>query len=336
MESAAAELEYEDQPVEAEEGASPASSSDDEGQAEDSQEEPKTEDAAPAKEGEEPEKQSDAEPEPSQEEAQPPARKAGPIPFERHQKILENTRAKVRAAVEAEYNAKLEALKWAEGHSAEAVQEALRVVEYAETNPVEFFRSLQERLESMPQYRESIRPRQQEPEPKPEPKDDKPKPDILLEDGRLTYSSEQMERLLEWQGKRFEERVESRIRPSEEREREREVRERVTEQARRKYEQVTSWEGMNIDDNKRAVAEAIARGMTVEEAYIQLVVPTLRTPAKEVEKKTRQRVLSEIKHKSRATTENPANVPDTASMKGKSIREIIEATAEELGGFDDN
>lgn len=259
----------------------------------------------------------------------------GSIPVPRVRKIIENARTKERAQVEAQ-------LAWAKQYDAEKVNEAMKLVQFATENPVEYYHLVTAQLRKNPELAPQVervwsqyQQQQQPPVTASAPKEDpnpKPTPDVLLEDGRLVYSSAQMEKLLEWQERRFDEAVNKKFKPIEERELEAKRTQALDHEAQRVLKDVMTWQGMDNADNRKAVAEAmIQHRLPVEAAYRMAVLPKL-TDTKAIEDRVRKQVMDELKKKSRASTPNPqVAVADQASFKGKSIREILEATADELG-----
>jgi hypothetical protein len=329
MEAAAAQLEEAGADFEgSSEDASPASESESTSEASAS---PAAEDATPAT-VETPQAETPAE-QPVTEEFELPV--GGSIPVPRVRKILENTRAKARAEAQAQ----LEQLAWAKEKDRAAVEEALRIYEFANQNPVEFYRQVTERLRSDPSLRAEVErlwsPAQQAAEPK-KPADEKPQPDVLLEDGRLVYSSDQMDKLMAWQERQFEGKVSAKLEPFEKATRQREQAERINAEATRVYQEALKWPGMADPANRKAVAEAMyTKRIPLDAAYRDVVLPKL-TDTKSIEERIRQQVLAELKQKGRATTQNPQKVvSDPVAYSKMSIREVLEATAAELGMGDD-
>lgn len=322
MEAAAAELET------AEQGASPAPEETTSGDSAAEETKAPEQDAAPATEESEP-PVADAKPEP---QAQQPDTDelplGGSIPVPRVRKILENARAKARAEVEQQ-------LAWARELDRSKTEEAVKVFQFAEQNPVEFYRLVTERLRSDPRYAAEIErffsPAQPAAEPE-KPKDEKPQPDVLLEDGRLVYSAEQMEKLLGWQERRYETKLTDKVKPFEQAQRQQEQQIALERESQRVMKEVLTWPGMTDKENQKAVAEAmLAQKLNVDQAYRAVVLPRL-TDTASIEKRVREQVLAELKQKTRATTQNPGTtLAAPQDFKGKSVREILEATAAELG-----
>jgi hypothetical protein len=128
----------------------------------------------------------------------------GPIPYDRHQAVVTNTRQKVRAEVEGEWKPKYERLSWAESVDAAKAQQAI---------------ALQTALESMaddPQTALAFLARKlgvttdalAAPGPKVD-ADPAPEPDIPLEDGTQVYSATATRKLLEWQARQLSKQVDA-------------------------------------------------------------------------------------------------------------------------------
>jgi hypothetical protein len=257
----------------------------------------------------------------------------GSIPVDRVRKILENARTKARAEVETE-------LAWAKELPKDDAVEAVRVWQYAEQNPVAFAKEILSRLQNHPQYRDEVaqifeKPAAKEPAPKEEPAEKehpKPQPDVLLEDGRLLYSDAQMGKLLEWQSSQVESRLTKRLKPFEEARKQQDFNREVEEHAAAVITEVKTWAGMSDPENQKAVAEAMrTRKLSVDAAYRAVVLPKI-TDTSAIEKRVRAQVLAELKQKTRASTRNPQRTESApASTKGMSIRQILEATADEIG-----
>jgi len=293
-------------------------------------------DSAPAPATEEPAPAEKAESAPPEEYELP---LGGSIPVPRVRKILENARSKAKAEAQAE----LQALTWAREYKPEDVSEAVRIVQFANDSPFEFLEAVMGRLRNTPQYAEEFSRRfaaltqpQQAAAPPAEPKSDRPQPDVLLEDGRLVYSADQTAKLLEWQERQLDGKVSEKLRPFEDERKRRQVEAEVSAQAKRTTDEALTWPGMDVPENRKAVAETMLKhGVNVEQAYRMTVVPKFTTDAKAQEEQIRKRLLAELKQKGRASTENPQRgLAPAESFKGKSVREILELTAQELGMTD--
>lgn len=330
MEAAATELEEAGASFEgSSEDASPASES----ASSEVSEQPVAEDAAPATE-ETPQAEKPAE-QPVTEEFELPI--GGSIPVPRVRKILENARAKAQA----EARQQLEQLAWAKEKDRAAVEEAMRIYEFANQNPVEFYRQVTERFRSDPSLRAEVerlwQPAQQPAQAEAKPaQSDRPAPDVLLEDGRLVYSSDQLDKLMAWQERQVEGKISAKLEPIEKARKQQEADRQITAESQRIYQEALTWPGMNDAENRKAVAKTMfEKRVPLDAAYRMAVLPRL-TDTKGIEERVRQQVLAELKQKSRASTQNPQRVvADPKAYAKMSIREVLEATAAELG-MDDN
>lgn len=324
MEAAAAEMESAGQSVESSgEDASPASHD------ETSESPSETPEAVAPPTGEPvatPQEPSQAQPD------EPELPIGGSIPVPRVRKILENARTKARAEAEA----KLQEMSWAQSLDRSKVETAMQIAEYAEANPIEYLQVITSRLRSDPALAAEVDrimvPRQpQAPVVQPE-ADPKPQPDVLLEDGRLVYSADQLAKVMEWQERKIDGKLNSKFKPIEEREQQHRLLTTVEVEAKRKLAEVAQWPGMAEDENRKLVAKTMAeKRVSVDDAYRMSVLPKL-TDTKAIEERVRKQVLADLKQKSRASTLNPqATGADPTSYKGKTIREILELTATELG-----
>lgn len=223
---------------------------------------------------------------------------AGNIPVDRHQAVLTKTRQ--------EYEQKLERLKWAEQYQdPQVVQQRLAIAELADRNPGEFLRQYVEAVRSNPQFAnvidEVLGGARQAPADDP-----MPEPDIPLADGRNVYSSDQMQRLLEWQEKR----ITNRFKPFEEERAATQAWNQALSQAAPKLEQMRrSWPGFaDHQDEIRAVMaqqRASGRPVDVNEAYRTVVIPKLRTDEAKVRADERAKVLAELNAKPTVSPERP-------------------------------
>ena len=309
------------------EDVSPASESESTSEA---TEQPAAEDATPATE-ETPQAAAQPAEQPVTEEYELPI--GGSIPVPRVRKILENARVKAQA----EARAQLEQLAWAREVDRQQVEEAMRIYQFANQNPVEFYRQVTERLRSDPGLRAEVervwQPAQPQAQPAEQPPaDPKPQPDVLLDDGRLVFSSDQMDKLLAWQERQVEGKISKKLEPIEQARKQQEFDRQITAESQRIYQEALTWPGMADPENRKAVAKAMfEQRVPLDVAYRRAVLPRL-TDTKSIEERVRQQVLAELKQKSRASTQNPQRVvADPKAYAKMSIREVLEATAAELG-----
>jgi hypothetical protein len=326
MEAAAAELESHGQSFDDSPAESPAADPETPAAAESA---PPVDDAAPAIE---------------ETPATPPAAEAAPedelpvggsIPVPRVRKILDNARAKARAEAEA----KLKDLEWAGHLSRDEAHAAIEWYRQANADPVNFWRYATARLRSDPSTRDEIErlfmpsaPAQPQADPDP-----KPEPNVLLEDGRLVYDAAQQERLLSWQERRLEAKFRTMMEPVERATKVQLAEREAAAKSAQVVAEIKTWPGMSTPEHQKALAEAIAskRFPSIDAAYRAVIVPSLTPNASELEKRIREQVLAELKQKARATTAGPSRAGAAPDLRGKSIREIIELTAEEMGFTED-
>jgi hypothetical protein len=135
-----------------------------------------------------------------------PARKAGPIPFEVHEKALANAREKTRAEVTPEVETTLrKEYAWADPIQTEDRQELTALYQGLKTDLIGTLTTLIERASQHPDHAEALKAQAtrlmhaaQRVQGEPVPEDVEPEPDIPLEDGRAVYSAEQQRRRDGW------------------------------------------------------------------------------------------------------------------------------------------
>lgn len=252
----------------------------------------------------------------------------GPIPFERHKAVLENTRK--------EYGTKLEALKWAEGLNGDDVRSKLEMVELLDTNPAEFFRRFQAAAREYPELIREIetvfKPQEQE-----QPKEDvMPPPDKLLDSGDLVYSDKQLLKLLDWKERQIDKKYEQRFGPVAEAhqastafQRELERQRPILEDARK------NWEG--FAENEKEIAKLIASDarVTIDSAYRRIVIPKLKAEQEKIKADVRKQLIDEMNQRGGSSTVRPgsgtpaATQPDFSKMD---TAEVLRETFRELSG----
>jgi hypothetical protein len=264
----------------------------------------------------------------------------GAIPVARVKKILANAREKAKAEAEAAWTEKYKAVAWAEGLDPDHVSQALGVWQFADAEPIEFYRRITQKLLSDPNTRDGVHSvigvQVVPPKGKEKDEDARPEPDVLLEDGRMVYSAERTAELDAWRERQFEKKIAERVKPIEEERKQVEFSTKVRELATAKMAEVMKWPGMDSEDNRKAVGAFMCeKQVDVDTAYKAVLLPKL-TDTSATEKRIREKVLAELKTKGRAAGGDPAKTTaDPNRFKGKSIREVLEMTAAELGGLDD-
>lgn len=234
-----------------------------------------------------------------------PAKKQGPIPFDRHQKILENARAAAAKEVE-DLKARLAPF---ESEDAQAFTAAMRM---ADEDPATFAKVLLSDAKVGAELRKAFAAEgaapaapadsATKPAATPAGPSEKPGPDILLEDGRAVYSSAQLEKLMEWQSqqtadaltKRFEEKLKTEYGEVPEIVAERKAQiafqravstqKPILEEARRTLPRFTEFENEMRDFIVKTP------GATLEKAYLAVVVPKLQ----QSEQQVREKVIAEM------------------------------------------
>lgn len=115
----------------------------------------------------------------------------GPIPLDRHKAVLENARKEARESAEKELKQKY---GWAERYDAQTVEQASRLYQWLQTDPVQFRAFLDQQLQQ-------TQPPVEEP----------PAPDLKAEDGTPVYSAPQLQKLLDWQQRQFQQQMQQRF-----------------------------------------------------------------------------------------------------------------------------
>lgn len=218
----------------------------------------------------------------------------GPLPYDRHEAILRTTRDG--------YETRLKSTAWAERLDRQQVEEALKLADLRARNPRQLYDEL------TPLVRTPTAPA----------------PDLQTEDGRRLYSAEQAAALVRYELDRtlaeHDKSLEARIGPIEA------AREQAatTERLQTQIDTASQWPGFmdHLDAVTAAVTAANAerRVLTLQDAYIQVVVPKLR----ETE---RRAILAEMDTTAAATSEpiNPGRPPraNRVADKDKPLTQLI-------------
>ena len=242
------------------------------------------------------------------------ADKHGPVPFERHEAVLSSTRR--------EYDEKLSRLSWAERLDAERVTRALALQELYENDADGLYEALSKRRAPVSA------------EPQPDSKS--------AETGELFYSPQQAAKWAVWEANRI---VDERMKELDQRlgpiESERAQTKR-TEGYIAQIDEAQTWKGFseNIEAVTAALAAAKEAGkpISLKDAYIQVVVPTLGVTEadlrKTLEPEIRKAILAEINSTTqRATSDlNPTRMPagERKANKDRSLKDLVSETAQEL------
>ena len=261
--------------------------------------------------------------------------KRGPIPLDRHEAVLKNTRE--------EYEAKLQKLAWAEQLNPDEARQKLELVDLLDKSPKQFFQRMRAIAQSDPQLAvelaEEFGFQQQAPAPKAEPEDPMPQPDRLLESGDLFYSPQQQQKLLDWKERQIEkkftekfgrfEQIANRIEGQDKWHSALEQQRHVLNDARE------NWEGFKDSQAEiAALMESDAR-VTLESAYRRIVVPKLKANEEKLRTDIRQQLIAEMNQRGNRTTgERPgsATPAPVKSFAGMTAEDIVRETYKELAG----
>jgi hypothetical protein len=198
-----------------------------------------------------------------------------------------------------------------------------------------------------PRYRAFLEPPQAAPQT-PSPDAEMPQPDLPLSDGSRTYSLEGLQKLLEWNTKRVESKMDAKLKPWEEREKaakESDERRALVQQMRDKMQEAQGWTGFGqlaadgtlsefqqavLDRLKQDTAAAKAAGrrpsMTLREAYLEVRAERLSTDHNTV----REAVLKELNDAPKSPTLARQSVDSPKSSRPMSTAEIARSVITQL------
>lgn len=279
-----------------------------------------------------------------------PGLKKGRIPVSRHQAVLTRERRQAEEKIKA-----LEAFKAkADDYGSESVQTALKVMKLAENHPEVFVKQV---LLNDPRYR-SVLEGLAKPAPvaapaakAEEPIGEQPKPDVLLPDGTIGYSAQQMQKLLDWRltsekqsSKAEREALEKRLadldakfKPiQEQREAQEKVGSALSQMKALLDDARTNWPGFKDHEaDIRAELSKPGNGrMGLDAAYRAVVLPRLMADKTKMEADIRASILAELnkaKPTDRRTTAGAAEATvndddtpadSTESIVKKALREL--------------
>lgn len=243
----------------------------------------------------------------------------GPIPLDRHKAVIENTRKK--AAEEA-----LKQYDWVQKYGdAQAAQQRLAVTEWMERDPVGFLRTYAANQGIDPR---TLFPQEQAaPAPKAE---EPPQPDILLENGQMTYSTERLQQLLAYQERQLSTRFERELAPIKQERAITQLQIQATGKAKQEIAAARNWPGFH--DNQadiKAFLEA-NQSATLRDAYIAVVPAKLAEQAQKAATEAYQKALTDLQTKAGAAsgltprTTGGSAAPDYGSMSmGDALRAAL-------------
>jgi hypothetical protein len=249
----------------------------------------------------------------------------GPIPLDRHKSILEKTRE--------EYEQKLARFKDIDPDS---WRERLAAFEAAERDPLAFHRAFEQMLRSDSRYAHQFTQQVAQAKEQTQTEDVEPAPDILLEDGRLTYSNKQLAAYHDWRERKLIRKFEGDYGPLKQRHEIVQRNEQIhREAASQLHVARKEWEGFSEYESEIAdILEKDGRA-TLQSAYNRVLhskVTAAKVDKAKIEQETRERLIAEMQGKPRANTEVPNGETGGAakSFKGKSIYDIVAETSREL------
>lgn len=242
----------------------------------------------------------------------------GPIPYDRHEAVLKKTRE--------DYDSQLKELEWAKGQSREQVAQMRQLYEWADRDPVGFHKFFGQQLQNDPQYADALKP---PPEPV---ADERPEPDVLLEDGRMVYSGEAMELLMDWRERQLDKRYSEQYGPIRESFQHQQIMSQAHQEASGILTDARTWPGFK--EHETAIRDVMAADgrVTLDSAYRRVVVPSLQKQDAESRAKLRQELLAELRGKPSASTTNPSagSVDPPKSYQGMSTEDIMRSVHAEL------
>lgn len=253
----------------------------------------------------------DATPQPSDTGVAPIEESRGPIPFDRHQAVLTNERNK---------------FKWLDDHGGvEQARQKLAVTQWLERDPVGFMRTY---AASQNLDLSQLLPQQPAPQPKAE---EPPQPDILLENGQMTYSNERMQQLLAFQERQLTQRFDKELAPIKEERATRELMQSAGQQASQQIAHARQhWADFKEHeaDIKAVIIQAKQQhgyNMTLAEAYAAVVPHKLTEKVKQAETQGYQKALTEFQTKAGAAGQlTPRTSGAVTKAAPASIREALE------------
>jgi hypothetical protein len=247
---------------------------------------------------------------PSDTGAAPEPENEGPIPYSRHKAVLTNVRK--------EYD-------WVDQHGgAEQARQKLAVTRWLESDPVGFLRTM---AANQNIDLRSLLPEQPAPPPKAE---EPPQPDILLENGQMTYSNERMRDLLAYERTQLRQQFDSEIAPIKQDYVVNQQMQRSTQTAKQQLAYARQHLPAFSDHEKEigaVIRSAMERGQNIslDQAYNAVVPAKLAERATQAETQGYQRALTEFQTKAGAAGQlTPRTSGAVAPSRPGSIREALE------------
>jgi hypothetical protein len=256
------------------------------------------------------------------------------IPYSRVKAIAENQVKKAQAEWEA---AQLTPLRTEHGSMKERLQQIEAIENIMANEPDRFIQMM---AEANPAYARFAAVLQQAAEQKqqadPNADDPMPTQDYDLGDGRMTYSTDGLEKRMAWErrqaAKEAETRISERYKPIEDRykqetEREKAVRvqETALKQVNAQLEKAKTWHGFEEHAPEILKALQADQNLSMHDAYIQVVIPKLAGDRT----KMRQELVTELKKAPNATS-TTSTTQAGKSAAPKTLEDIIRESAKAI------
>ena len=246
---------------------------------------------------------SDAPP-PSDTGAPPADSPRGPIPYDRHEAVLRKAR---------------EQYSWLDEHGdQQTVQQKLAILRRAEQDPAGFLRDFAAAARLNPQE-------MFQPAAPPAPPPAAPEPDILLENGQMTYSNERLQQLLAFQQQQLEQRFNRELAPIKQERAVTQMQQQALTRAQQQLSGAQQWSG--FAENKTEIGAFLRANPTasLSDAYIAVVPAKLAEQAQKAGTEAYQKALSDLQQKAgAASTLAPRTSGNASQTAPGSIREALE------------
>lgn len=246
---------------------------------------------------------SDAPP-PSDTGAPPAATPRGPIPYDRHEAVLQKARQ--------EYD-------WLKEHGdQQTVQQKLAILRRAEQDPAGFLRDFAVAARLNPQE-------MFQPAAPPAPPPAAPEPDILLENGQMTYSNERLQQLLAFQQQQLEQRFSRELAPIKQERAVTQMQQQALTRAQQQIAGAQQWSG--FAEHKPEIGAFLRANptATLSDAYIAVVPAKLAEQAQKAGTEAYQKALTDLQQKAgAASTLAPRTSGNASTSTPGSIRAALE------------
>lgn len=239
----------------------------------------------------------------------------GPIPFDRHKAVLEETRAKYA---------------WADKYGTpETAQQRLAVTEWMERDPVGFLRTYAANQGIDPQtlFPQTLFPQAQRPAPAPDPDLEV---DVLFENGQTTFTGDKVKQLLAMKEQQIMSRVEQELAPIKQERAVTQLQLQARSHAQQQLQVAATWPGFQEHEEDLKGFLKANPTATLHDAYINVVPAKLAARIEAEKTASYQRALTDLQTKAGAASipaprTSGASALDTSAM---TIRQALEAAYE--------